>query len=99
MFPHLGKPRLPFGQAFRKYWPFMSGLVLLHFLMIFFPSVLKPDAVMITLFFGATFAAGWPWLFKDAPYTFWIVACVYWVVGLMVMALIKAVLSVLGVVP
>lgn len=96
MFEHSDKPRLPLSQALRKYWLFLSGLVLFHFLMIFYPAPLKEPVAMCVLFFGAVIAAGWPWLFRDAPYTFWVFACVYWVVGLILMALLKAVLSTIG---
>jgi hypothetical protein len=98
MFAHTDKPRLPFGPAVRRYWLFLLGLVLFHFLVVFFPAVIEPPVVMIVLFFGVTIAAMWPWLFRDAPYTFWIFACVYWVGGAILMMLLKVVLIVLGVI-
>jgi hypothetical protein len=98
MFKLTGKPRLPFGQALRKYWPFLMGLVLFHFLAVFVPAIWDWPVVWISLFFSVAFAAGWPWLFGDAPYTFWIFACVYWVVGVILMVLLRVVLSMLGVV-
>jgi hypothetical protein len=98
MFARTDKSRLPFGQAFRRYWPFLSGLVLFHFLIVFFPVVIDPPAVMIVLFFGVAFAAMWPCLFLNAPYTFWIFACVYWVLGALLMGLLKVTLMTLGVI-
>ena len=73
-------------------------MVLFHFLIVFFPAVMGPPAVWIVLFFGVAIAAAWPWLFRDAPYTFWIFACLYWVGGAMLMVLLKAALMALGLV-
>jgi hypothetical protein len=87
------KPRLPFGQALRKYWPFLLGLVAFHFLVIFVPAVAEQKAVLIVLFFGVTYVAMWPYLHRDAPYSFWIFACVYWVGGAVLVLLLKIALT------
>jgi hypothetical protein len=39
-------------------------------------------------FFSSAFAAMWPWLAKDAPYSFWIFACLLWFLSPFVYGLI-----------
>ena len=96
MVAQLAKPRMPFGQALRKYWPFLLGQVAFHFLIIFYPVVIEQQAVLIVLFFLVTFSAMWPCLFRDAPYSFWIFACVYWVVGAVLVLLLRIALMALA---
>jgi hypothetical protein len=47
------------------------------------------------LFFGVIFAAMWPYLFRDAPFSVWIFACVYWVGGAVLVLLLKLALTAL----
>ena len=89
------KPRLSFGQELRKYWPVLLGLVAFQFLVIFVPSVVEQKAILSVLFFGVIFAAMWPYLFRDAPFSFWIFACVYWVGGAVLVLLLKLALTAL----
>ena len=90
MFSRSSGPRLPLKKALRTYWFYLMGLFLLQVLMVFVPAAVDRTSVFFGLFFAAAFSAGWPWLYRDAPYTFWVVACVYWVVGFALMVLVKA---------
>lgn len=72
--------RLPFGIAVRQYWPWLVGITL------FGPAVFilsqlgeVPDTLLFVAFFAVSGLAMYPCLFRDAPYTFWLLACVLYV--------------------
>jgi hypothetical protein len=63
--------------------------VVFHATIVFVPGELLNDGVLVVCFFGVMFAASYPVMCRDAPYSFWILACVYWVLGGVLMALLK----------
>lgn len=63
-----------------------------HVLIVFVPALSEHWGLIVGLFFAAGFLAMWPCLFRSAPYSFWVFACVYWVVGVVLMAFLKAAL-------
>jgi hypothetical protein len=59
----------------RAYWPWLSGMVAVPLVWAFGPNYRTyPYWVTVTLFGLSCAAAWWPWLAKDAPYSFWLVA-------------------------
>jgi hypothetical protein len=79
--------------ALRKYWPFLIGLPIFHAVALFGPDMKINDGVFMVLFLAAMFPAMWPATFGDAPYSFWVVAVLYWFFGFFLMALIGAVIT------
>ena len=73
------EPRLSLPVALRLYWKYYWGLVL-------FPPIAIPAITIFQVpfpfiavpFFAVSFLAGWPWLAKRAPYSFWLVAMAVW---------------------
>jgi hypothetical protein len=61
-------------------------------LIVFIPGFTEHRAITVGLFFAAAFVAMWPCVFGSAPYSFWTFACVYWLVGFLLMVLLKAAL-------
>jgi hypothetical protein len=74
--------RGPLGRALRLYWWSLIGIAL-------FPSVafIGGDVLHIAFeyfvlpFFAVTFLAAWPWFSGRAPYSFWLVALVVYMLG------------------
>lgn len=80
MFYRFSRQRIPLSAALKAYWPWLSGLVSLSMALALIPDVyIVPAWLIMVAFFGSAFAAAWPWLRLDAPYSFWIVACFIWV--------------------
>ena len=75
------RPKMPLRQALRKYWPFLLGISAFHVLMVFVPAVSNNWPLVQVLFFVAVLPAMWPSLFGSAPYSFWVVATLYWFFG------------------
>jgi hypothetical protein len=80
--------RIPLSDALKAYWPWLSGLVLSSAVLCSWQSVSKKPAIIALLFFPSAFAAMWPWLAKDTPYSFWIFACLLWFLSPFVYGLI-----------
>jgi len=78
MFRSNQKLRLPLKTALRVYWPWLSGLVIAAALIFLVPPVSSHHTAMLVVFFAGALPAMWPSLAKDAPYSFWMVACVLW---------------------
>ena len=93
MFARRDKPRLPFTQALKVYWLYLVGLAAFHFMIVFAPALVEHRGVLMGTFFAVASSAMWPCLFRDAPYSFWIFACIYWVVGAVLMLLLKVALA------
>ncbi len=71
------RTRLPLTTALRKYWPWLSGMVIFPVLIACGPNYKTiPQWVVAALFFGCGLPAMWPWLAKGAPYSFWFVALI-----------------------
>jgi hypothetical protein len=91
------KTRLPLRTAMRLYWPFLLGITAFQILVIFVPPVSENRVVVSALFFMATLPAMYPYLFRNAPFSFWTVACLYWFFGYILMIIAKVVIySLLG---
>jgi hypothetical protein len=43
-----------------------------------YPGAKEHASLMAAVFLVGAFVAMVPWLFFDAPYSFWVVACVLW---------------------
>jgi len=81
----------------RRYWPFLLGITAFQILVVFAPAVSDNRVVVSALFFMATIPAMYPYLFGEAPFSFWAVACLYWFFGYILMFVVKAVIySLLG---
>ena len=78
MFQRHSGPRLPLNTALKKYWPWILPLILCSAVIFFVPNSAAHPYLITVLFFAGGISAGWPWVRYDAPYTFWIVACVLW---------------------
>jgi hypothetical protein len=76
------QPKLELSTALRRFWPNLIGLAVL-------PSLISlgekrfgiPFSAFLLPFFAAFLLAAWPCLKRNAPYTFWIVACGVWMAG------------------
>jgi hypothetical protein len=44
----------------------------------FYPGAKEHSSLLTVAFFVGAFVAMIPWVFFDAPYSFWVVACVFW---------------------
>jgi hypothetical protein len=89
MLPRSSKPRLEFPESLKVYWPFLGGMFVFHVLVVFVPGFAENRPLLFGFFFVSAFMAMWPSAFGSAPYSFWIFACVYWVLGVVLMVLIK----------
>lgn len=88
------RTRLPLSTALRKYWPWLTGMVLFPLLVVCGPNYKTiPQWVVATLFFGCGLPAMWPWLAKDAPYSFWFVAVALFFAAFFAAAVVAAFLS------
>ena len=97
MFKVNSKARISLGQAMRRYWPFLLGITAFHILLVFVPSAAENHALLAILFFAAVLPAMWPTAFGAAPYSFWVVASLYWFFGFLLVALVRVILySLLG---
>ncbi len=84
-------PRVPLRQALQTYWPFLIGLPIFQFLIVFVPTVRNSEVLFGFLFFSAILTAMWPLFYGNAPFSFWVVACVYWLFGfVLLLALVAA---------
>jgi hypothetical protein len=93
MFPPLRRPRLPLRAALRAYWPWFSGLVFSSALLSFWPGAVSHFQLVAIVFLASALMAGWPWLFRDAPYSFWIVGCVGWFLSPVVFAVVAVLVT------
>ena len=97
MFTNENKPKMTLGQALRSRWPFLLGITIFQLLVVFVPSVATNHQLVGALFFAAAVPAALPVLFGAAPYTFWIVASLYWFFGLIATVCLKAaIFSIMG---
>lgn len=87
-------PRLPLRQALQKYWPFLIGLPIFQFLVVFVPAVRKSETLLGILFFSTGLPAMWPSAFGNAPYSFWVVVCAYGFFGFILLVALVAAISV-----
>jgi hypothetical protein len=83
---------MPLRPALRRYWPWLLGITAFHVLDVFVPSVSANSTLMQVLFFLAALPAMWPLIFGLAPYSFWVVAALYWVLGFVLMGILRALL-------
>jgi hypothetical protein len=72
------RPRVPLRSALRTYWPFLAVLLLTSAMIFTYLGAKEHASLMTAIFFVGAFVAMVPWLFFDAPYSFWVVACVLW---------------------
>ena len=94
MFQRSARPRLPLKRALALYWPWLSGLVVAGTLTFWTPTGYRPFGPLgLIVFFGGAFMAMWPTLKLDAPYSFWIVACLLWFCIPFVMAVVAVALG------
>jgi hypothetical protein len=88
----IGNPRrtrLPLRVALRSYWPWLAALLFASAVIFAFPGAQQHPSLMAAVFFVGAFAAMIPWLFLDAPYSFWIVACVLWFCSPFIFAIVS----------
>jgi len=90
MFADSSKPKMSLGQALRIRWPFLLGITAFHLLVVFVPTVASNRQLLGALFFAAAVPASLPVLFGAAPYSFWVVASLYWFFGFIATASLKA---------
>jgi hypothetical protein len=90
MFTDSSKPKMSLGQALRIRWPFLLGITAFHLLVVFVPSLAGNHQLLGALFFAAAVPAALPVLFGAAPYSFWVVASLYWFFGFIATACVKA---------
>ncbi len=83
--------RLPLTTALSVYWPWLCGLVIASALIFLVPPVSSNPIALVAVFFAGVLPALWPCLFKDAPYTFWIVAGLLWFCLGLLFPLLKAI--------
>ena len=77
----VARPRVTLRAALRKYWLWLAPLVLLAVVWVAFVAPAEhPPLLVFAAFPLCTAVAAWPWLAKDAPYSFWGIACLLWVV-------------------
>ena len=69
---------MPLKAALKKYWPWLLPLILCSAVIFFVPNSATHVRLIATLFSVSAASAGWPWVRYDAPYSFWIFACVLW---------------------
>ncbi|MCX6952670.1 MAG: cupin domain-containing protein [Verrucomicrobia bacterium] len=78
------KERIPLSEALRRYWKHLVPITLLPAVIISVVGLVQQVwafwAIM-PLFYGCGIYASLPYTKKDAPYTFWMVACGLWVLG------------------
>jgi hypothetical protein len=88
------KPRIPLSDAVRRYWKHLVPVVLLPtvvFSLVGFTRQMWAFWAVVPLFYGCSFYAMRPCTKKDAPYSFWLVAC-----GVSLLGVIPAVLVFAG---
>jgi hypothetical protein len=74
--------RVPLGRALRLYWWALIGIALFPSAAFFGDEVLHiAFKYFILPFFAVTFLAAWPWFSGRAPYSFWLVAMVVYMLG------------------
>jgi hypothetical protein len=77
------------------YWPWLSGLVVASLVDFVVPGVSNHFQFGALVFFAGALMAMWPWLRLNAPYSFWIFACLLWFCLPFVYALIAAIVYVI----
>jgi MFS superfamily sulfate permease-like transporter len=93
MFQRHSGPRLPLEAALKAYWPWLLPLVLCSAVIFFVPNAAVHFWLVSGLFLVSAVSAAWPWLRRDAPYSFWIVAAALWFCSGLVCPIIAAVVS------
>jgi Na+/serine symporter len=76
MFTRSHEPRVTLKLALSRYWPYLSGLVLFVVVAVFSPNFSDRSTFFLGMFFVSALVAMYPWLYRDAPYMFWNVACI-----------------------
>ena len=84
------RTRIQLRPALTKYWAYLIGIVSFPFLLLAVEFLALPDVVLLPLFFVCVIPASWPWLAKDAPYSFWIVAMALWLLVPLTMLIISS---------
>lgn len=90
MFPNSSKSKMTLGQSLKTRWPFLLGITAFHLLVVFVPSVASNHQLLGALFFAVAVLAMLPVLFGAAPYSFWVVASLYWFFGFIATVCLKA---------
>jgi hypothetical protein len=75
---NLRRPRLTLRAALRSYWPWLAVQLFASAVIFTFPGFREHPSSMGVAFFVGLFAAMIPYLFFDAPYSFWMLACLLW---------------------
>jgi len=86
------KLRLPLRTALKLYWPWLSGVVVAGILIFCVPAVSANHTAVLGVFLAGLLPAMWPSLAKDAPYSFWVVACVLWFCLGLILPVLKSLL-------
>lgn len=77
------EPRIPLTTALGLYWRYFPGLILLSALMALVPGFAWNRILVSIMLVVSAFTAGTPFHFKNAPYSFWLVAGLVWALSLM----------------
>ena len=91
--PH--RLRLPLAVALRSYWPWLLPLLVTSVVIFALPGVKDHFQRIALMFFASAFAAMVPWLFFDAPYSFWVTAVIIWFCSPLVIGLANVLLGLL----
>ena len=65
-------------------------MVLCAAVIFFVPNISSHLWIVLVIFVGSALAAAWPWLRRDAPYTFWVFACLLWFCSGLVFEIVSA---------
>ena len=93
MFQRHSGPRLSLKAALKRYWLWLLPLVLCSGIIFFVPNSAAHSYLIAVLFFAAAASAGWPWFKYDAPYSFWMFACVLWFCSGLVFPIISGIIG------
>lgn len=96
MFQRYSGPRLTLRAALERYWPWLVPLLLCSAVIFFVPNAAAHFLLVSVLFVVSAVSAGWPWLRRDAPYSFCFVAVVLWLCSGLVFPIVGAVVSALA---
>lgn len=96
MFRRYSGPRLPLRGALKAYWPWLLPLIICSAVIFFVPNAAVHSLLVSVLFVVSAASAGWPWLRRDAPYSFCFVAVVLWLCSGLVFPIVGAVVRALA---
>ena len=86
IFGREGGERLTLRESLIRYWKYYLGLFFFFPAFVGMAYIIQLEGIGImaifVLFFGVNFLAMWPYLKKNAPFSFWIFAGPIWMISL-----------------